>query len=180
VALWTLDLDSELLFVGDGGTTEPSFASTRSGVTFANDLRPLPQLTLDLDVSLARARFTGVPSGGDHIPGALENVVSAGVAWRPLARGPFGAVRVRHLGAYPLTEDNAVRATPTTLVNLMAGWMFGSMRLEVSVLNLLDATASDIQYYYASRLTGESAGVGDVHFHPVESRQLRLGVAWGR
>ncbi|MCU0621026.1 MAG: TonB-dependent receptor plug domain-containing protein [Gemmatimonadales bacterium] len=33
LTLWALSLDSELLFVGDGGTTEPSFPSRRAGVT---------------------------------------------------------------------------------------------------------------------------------------------------
>jgi outer membrane receptor protein involved in Fe transport len=177
---WALGLDSELLFVGDGGTTEPSFRSRRAGVTWTNAWRPVPQLSVDLDVSLARARFGDVPEGEDRIPGALENVVSGGVTWQAAGRGPFGAVRVRHFGAYPLIEDNSVRATPTTLVNAEAGWAFGNVRLQASVLNVLDATASDIQYYYESRLPGEAAGgVGDVHFHPVEPRQLRVALGWG-
>ena len=100
--MWALNLDSELLFMGDGGTTEPSDRSRRSGVTLANFYRPVPQLSLDADVSLAHARFAGVAPGTDHIPGALENVVAAGVTWSPRATGPFGALRVRHFGSYPL------------------------------------------------------------------------------
>ena len=83
LAVWALELDSELLFIGDGGATEPSDRSRRSGVTFANFYRPIPQLSLDADVSLARARFAGVRSAEDHIPGALENVVAAGVDVEP-------------------------------------------------------------------------------------------------
>jgi hypothetical protein len=50
----------------------------------------------------------------------------------------------------------------------------------VGVLNLLDAAEYDIQYYYPSRLQGEPAGgVEDVHFHPVEPRQVRISVGWG-
>ena len=48
------------------------------------------------------------------------------------------------------------------------------------MLNVLDARANDIQYYYASRLPGEAAGgASDVHFHPVEPRQLRVSLGWG-
>lgn len=61
ISIWRLNLDSELLFTGDGGATEPSAASRRSGVTFANFYRPVPSLSLDADVSLANARFGGVP-----------------------------------------------------------------------------------------------------------------------
>jgi outer membrane receptor protein involved in Fe transport len=180
LALWALNLDSELLFVGDGGTTEPSDKSRRSGVTLASFYRPVPQLSLDADISFARAQFDGVEPGSDHIPGALENVLAAGATWAPRKTGPFGALRVRHFGPYPLVEDNSVRATATTLVNAGVGYLMAGVRAQASVLNLLDTRASDIQYYYASRLSGEAAaGAADVHFHPVEPRQLRISLGWG-
>jgi outer membrane receptor protein involved in Fe transport len=180
LALWALDLDSELLFVGDGGATEPSAASRRRGATFANFWRPTARLAIDADVSLARARFSGVVAGEERVPGALERVVASGIAWSPLSHGIFGALRLRHFGSYPLTEDNAVRAASTTLLSAEGGYQLRSgLRLRATVLNLLDARASDIQYFYRSRLAGESAaGVDDVHFHPVEPRQLRLSLVW--
>lgn len=177
---WFLQLDSELLFIGDGGATEPSDKSRRSGVTWANFWRPAQSLSIDADVSLARAHFVGVDPAEDHIPGALENVVAAGITWSGRERGPFASVRVRHFGSYPLIEDNSVRATATTLMNAEIGFRVGAMRWTLAALNLLDERASDIQYYYASRLPGEGeAGVDDVHFHPVEPRRLSLSLSWG-
>ncbi|MCC6317172.1 MAG: TonB-dependent receptor [Gemmatimonadaceae bacterium] len=177
VTVWALELASELVFVGDGGTTEPSDRSRRSGITFANFYRPIAPLSFDADVSLARARFVGVGADANRIPGALENVIAAGATWGGLGRGPFASLRLRHFGAYPLIEDNSVRATGTTLMNGEVGIELPRMRLQLSVLNLLNARARDIQYYYASRLAGEPAGgIEDVHFHPVEPRQVRLGV----
>ncbi len=150
-------------------------------MTWANFYRPIPQLSLDVDVSFARARFEDVPDGAAHIPGALENVVAAGATWSTPGQGVFGAVRLRHFGSYPLIEDNSVRATATTLFNADLGYQLASgLRLQVSILNLFGARASDIQYYYASRLQGEPVeGVNDVHFHPVEPRQIRAMLAWG-
>lgn len=179
-SLWLLTLDSELLFTGDAGTTEPSAASHRSGVTFANFYRPIPALTIDADVSFARARFGGVPREESHIPGALENVVAGGVTWSPPSGGVFGAIRVRHFGSYALAEDNVTRARASTLLNLDSGYRLTSgTRVVVSVLNLLDGRADDIQYFYASRLRGEpSDGVAGVHAHPVEPRQLRVSLDW--
>jgi len=181
LALWALGLDSELLFIGDGGATEASAGSRRRGVTWANFYRPRPELSFDTDVSFAHARFTGVDAGQRNIPGALENVVAAGVTWQVPVRGVFAAARVRHFGAYPLIEDNSTRATPTTLLNADVGYQFSSrVRVQVTLLNALNGRASDIQYFYNSRLPGENpAGVGDVHFHPVEPRQLRLSFGWG-
>ncbi len=56
-ALWRLDLDSELLFVGDAGTTEAGRPSRRYGVEWSAYYAPRPWLTLDADVALSHARF---------------------------------------------------------------------------------------------------------------------------
>lgn len=178
-ALWTVQLDSELLFVGDDGSTEPSDTSRRVGVTWANFYRVTPRLTTDLDISFTRARFLDVDPGEDRIPGSLSNVVAAGVSWEPEERGVFGALRLRHLGGYAMIEDNSERAEPASLVNLNAGYRLGALRVSLNVLNLLDSKAADIQYFYESLLPGETSPVEDVHFHPAEPRQLRLMLSWG-
>lgn len=179
LSLWALDLDSELLFSGDAGATEASDPSERRGITWANFYRPIPQLAIDADLSLSRARLTEVEAGEDRIPGAIEQVFTGGIAWTP-ASGAFGSLRVRHFGQYPLIEDNSVRAGAATLFNAEIGYLLRSgVRIEAAILNLLDANASDIEYYYASRLPGEpAAGIEDIHFHPVEPRQVRMSLHW--
>ena len=181
LSLWALNLDSELLFIGDGGTTAPSAASERRGFTWANFYRPVPELSLDADVSFARARLTGVAPGQTHVPGALENVVAAGIARTPGEDGILGAVRVRHFGSYSLTGDNGVRASATTLLSADLGYVLRrGLRVQLTALNLLNGRAADIQYFYTSRLRGEPAGgVADIHFHPIEPRRTRLSLGWG-
>jgi hypothetical protein len=62
-------------------------------------------------------------------------------------------------------------------VNADAGYRLRfRLELQATVLNLFNGKADDIQYYYASRLTGEAAGVDDVHFHAFEPRQPRVSV----
>jgi TonB dependent receptor-like, beta-barrel/TonB-dependent Receptor Plug Domain len=180
LVLWTVRLNSELVFVGDAGTTEPSDASRRVGFTTTNFWRVSSRLAADLDVSVTRARFQDVLPDANRIPGAIENVVSAGLAWNPDDDGVLGSIRLRHLGGYPLTEDGSVRGDPTSVVNMSAGWRRGPVQLTLSILNLFDAAGADIQYYYASRVSGEPVdGVQGVHFHPIEPRQLRLALGWG-
>jgi len=180
LALWALDLDSELLFVGDAGTTEPSDGSRRIGITLANFYRLTEAWTADLDVSFTKARLLNVPAAEDRIPGAMERVVAAGFGYEPLVDGPFGMVRLRHFGQYPLAEDNSMRSEASSLVNLGAGYKLGNARLTLQVLNVFDEEDSDIQYFYASRLPGEPAeGVDDVHFHPAEPREFRVSLSWG-
>jgi len=173
-SLWSLDLDSELLFVGDAGTTEASRASARRGVELAAIWSPLSWLIVDADLAYSRARFTDADPVGDRIPGAVEDVASLGVVVDHPS-GWFGGLRLRHFGAAPLIEDNSVRSDPTTLVNLEAGYRVSDRwKISAAVYNLFDSKDNDISYYYASQLANEPAPVDDIHFHPVEPRTLRL------
>ena len=47
------------------------------------------------------------------------------------------------------------------------------------VLNLLDSNDHDVDYFYASRLSGEPpGGVEDIHYHVFEPRQVRAYVSF--
>lgn len=175
-SLWTLDLDSELLFIGDAGLTEPNRASERRGVELSALYRPLDWIIADVDYAWSHARFKGDEPGGDRIPGAVENVGSIGlVADHP--SGWSGGARLRYLGEAPLIEDNSTRSESTTVVNLEGGYRFSPrLKLQVSLLNAFDSGDYDITYFYESQLQGESAPVEDIHFHPVEPRQVRVAV----
>lgn len=173
-AFWGLDIDSELLFVGDGGVTEPSRATRRYGVELGAYWTPLDWLIVDADYAWSHARFTEPDPAGDYIPGAVESVVSLGVtAHRDL--GWYGGARWRYFGAAPLIEDNSVRSHSTSLVNAEVGYRFSTkFDLMLTVFNLFDTDANDITYYYESQLPGETQPVADIHFHPVEPRTLRM------
>jgi hypothetical protein len=177
VTVWTLSLDSELLFVGDAGTVEPSRPSRRAGVEWANYYALRPWLVIDGDLSWSQARFTDPDPAGDHIPGAVETVASAGVAIDGL-RNVFGSARWRYFGPRPLTENAAVTSRATSLMNIEGGYKLGKRaRVVLDVFNVLNAMDSDIDYYYTSRLPGEPAtGVDDIHLHPTLPRTARIGL----
>lgn len=173
VGYW-LDLASELVFVGDAGTTEPNDASRRLGAELALFWKPVDWLTLDGALALTRARFRGPPAGEDRIPGATPHAIGGGVTAR-LSKTLSAALRLRHFGSAPLIEDASRRSEATTLINAGLYWQRGPLRFSADVLNLLDARDPDISYFYASRLPGEPIeGVEDRHIHPVEPRQIRV------
>ena len=177
VAIWTLDLASELIFAGDAGTTKAGRPSRRSGVEWASYYHPRPWLVLDGDVAWSHARFTDVDPAGDRIPGSVQTVVSAGATVDALS-GIFGSVRLRYFGPRPLVEGGAVRSKATRLVNLEGGRALTKrIRATLDVFNLFDAKDSDVDYYYRSRLPGEpSDGVNDIHLHPTLPRTARLNL----
>lgn len=177
-AVYQLDFDSELVFVGDAGTTEAGRPSRRIGFEFNNYYKPTDWLTIDADIALARARFRGLDPAGRRIPGAVEGVASLALAVDNL--GPyFGALQLRHFGPRPLIEDNSVRSSGTTTLNGRIGYKINKKtRIELEGFNLTDREDSAIDYYYASRLANEPAGTStdDIHFHPIESRSFRVSL----
>jgi hypothetical protein len=135
---------------------------------------------MDLDVSFSRARFIDVPAGEDFVPGALNRVISGGIAVNPPAgvdAGPFGSLRVRHFGPRALIEDNSVTSKSTSIVNGEVGYKFSPrIRLALEGFNLLDAKVSDIDYFFESRLRDEPEPVEDIHFHAAIPRSVRVAL----
>ena len=178
LAVFVLDFDSELLFVGDAGTTEPSRPSRRVGVEWTNQYQLLPWMRLDFDLAYTRARFTDFDPAGDFIPGAPAWVAAGGVTFGG-ENGWFGAFRGRYFGPRPLIEDDSVRSQASLIFNARAGYKFDNgLRLQLDVLNLFNAKTNQIEYYYLSRLPGEPiGGVADRHVHPAEPLAVRLTLA---
>ena len=181
LALWHLKLGSELVFSGDAGDTQASGASARYGVELNNHYLASEWLRLDADVAVSRARFTenqgAGPNIGRFIPGSVDTVISLGAT--VTERGPwFGQFQVRYFGPRPLIEDNSQRSKATTLAYARVGYKINSdLKVALDIFNLFDRKASDVDYYYASRLAGGPAGgASDIHFHPVEPRSFRVSL----
>lgn len=178
IVAYHLSLGSELVFVGDGGSTEPNDATRRYGAEATVFWRPDDWLTLDLAGAVTRARFHNVEPGQTRIPNSVDEVVSAGAAL-DFGKGITGSLRLRHFGKAPLIEDDSARSKPTTLVNAGVYYAPGNIKLSVDILNIFGSRDNDITYFYASRLQGEpAAGVEDYHLHPVEPRQLRVSARY--
>jgi len=179
-AFWNLDLASELLFVGDAGTTEPSRPSRRYGVEISNFYKVNDWLQFDCDVAATQARFTGEDPAGPYIPGSIGTTVNTGPTVF-FANGAYISGRLRHFGPRPLIEDNSVRSIGTSLFDLRFGYEQPRYQCGLDIFNLLGTTNHDIDYFYTSRLPGEpAAGIDDVHFHPVEKFGVRgwVNVMW--
>jgi outer membrane receptor protein involved in Fe transport len=174
-AVFWLELDSELVFVGDGGATEPNDGSERFGVEASLFWELNDWLRADLEFAWTDAAFKGV-GPDDRIPGAVETVFSGGLVanWEDLTL----SARLRHFGEAPLIEDGSVTSEATTLVNLGGEYRIGRAALTLDVFNLFDADEADITYFFESRLASEPAGVEDRHFRSVEPRQVRAGLSW--
>jgi hypothetical protein len=124
-ALWILDLDSELLFVGDEGGTTPNRPSRRYGLEIPVYYQYKDWLMFDFELALTESSYTGSSVGGDEIPGSLSTVVAAGVVAQ-FDNNMYSSLRVRHFGDRPLTEDGTIRSSDSTVVNLGVGYRVGN------------------------------------------------------
>ncbi len=177
LALWWLDSDSELVYVGDAGTNEAGPASRRFGIEWSNYWRPTDWFTLDGELALTHARFRDA-GDEDRIPNSIPVMFSGGVTLGK-EEGFFGSLRARAFAARPLEETGEIEGKTTFTLNGQVGYRKKNWELALECLNILDRDDNDIEYYYGSRLAGEPAGgVDDVHFHPAEPRMFRVKLTY--
>ena len=173
LTLFTLHLDSELVYNGDGGDTSSTSATQRKGIEFLIDYAPSPRLDFNFSAAASDAHYVNNPAG-KRVPNALEYVITGGVTARLTDQAKL-TITGRRLGPAPLIEDNSARSNTATLFNALLDYDFGRFKVKAEVLNLFDSHDDEIQYFYTSRLRGEPVdGVDDYHFHQFEPRTVRL------
>ncbi len=175
-AFWYLRSESELVFVGDAGNTDASRASERYGNEIAAYYWLDNHWNLDLELAWTRARFTeNTTEEGKYVEGSVPFVASAGISYGSPTNGLHSSLRYRYFGARQLDSFDEHHAQATRTLNFGIGYGWAKINLEVDVLNLSNSTDHDIDYFYASRLSGEAEqGVEDLHYHPVEPRTVRV------
>jgi hypothetical protein len=165
LAFWGLDLDHELVYVGDEGTTEESGATRRTGIDATLRARIADWLWADIDLGLSRGRFRDLPDGADFIPLAPWLTSSGGLTARPPS-GIEGTLRYRLVGPRPANEGNTVEALGSVVVDVGVGYRFGRLKFSVFAQNLLGAEWNEAQFDTESRLPNEAAPVSELHFTP--------------
>ena len=145
-ALWGTDLQSELVYNGDEGTTEPSGRTRRYG--------------LDLEA---------------RIPLAPEVTSTGGLTVRDVGP-VNGGLRYRHIGARAADQADSVIARGYTIVELFGTWQISRVRLIVTLDNLLDTAWNEAQFATTSRLQGEPGPVTELNFTPGAPRTIQVGV----
>jgi len=173
IAAFELRTDSELVFVGDAGTTEPSDPTSRSGVEINSFWEINENWVFDFSAAKTSGHFRGLPSNADSITDAHEEVLAAGLT-HVGNNGLTASLRVRHFSDAALTEDESVQKDGSTLVHAGVSYKFNNWEIGIDVLNLLDAKDDDIAYFFESQLAAETSGVEDIHFHPSNPRHIRL------
>ena len=172
---WSLDLSSELVFVGDEGSTEARGKTHRDGVEFGATVTLLDWLTFTGDFT-----YTGHAEFSDtHLPIPLAPLWTARADLT--ARLPFGlssSIEMRHLSDRVADDFGHHTARGYTLFSSTSRYRYRNFEAFFTVENLTDVDWREAQFFFTSRLPGEPAGgVSDIHFTPGTPRSFFGGVA---
>ncbi|MGD9764495.1 MAG: TonB-dependent receptor [Candidatus Binatia bacterium] len=151
-ALWLLDLDSELVFSGDGGSVDaeidpvtgnfvPGPPSRRWGVDFETRYRFTDWLFADYDLMWADPRFRN----GDAIPLAPTLLMNGGLT-ADFSNGFAAAFRLRFLGNRPADESRTLTAQGYALLDLLLRYRWRNVEASLAFLNLTDTAWREAQF----------------------------------
>ena len=177
-AYWWLNLDSELKFVGDSNSVEPSSGTKREGYELTAFWRPISWLAIDAVYTGSHARFVDNPEG-PYVDGSVESAGELGVT--AVRERWEASARLRYLGEYPLLADNSQRSAAETMLNLRVAYRPAPFMIYGEVINVLDHDGKDIVYWYESNIAGlDPPGVSvEGRMSRVEEpRTLRFGIKY--
>jgi len=170
---WVLDLASELVFVGDEGTTQAQGPSHREGIEFAMRVKILDWLTFSGDVTASRAEL----DSGGAVPLAPLLTSRADLTAR-LPWGLSSSVAMRYLGDRYADEGRHQTARGYLLFDFTARYRYRWLEAFLSIENLANTEYREAQFFFTSRLPGEPAtGVPDIHYAPGNPRSVMGGLA---
>jgi len=177
--LWRMDLKSELVFIGDEGTTEIRGGTRRQGVEVAVRGQVWGPLYVNGSFTWTHAEFRN----GDAIPLAPE-FTAYGAAILRWPEGLTSQLQATYLGVRPLVEDRSVKSPSWITFDLSERYRLpiklphGRMEAFLFVQNLFNTDWEQAIFSFESRLRNEAAGVDGIHFVPGNPRTFMGGVAW--
>jgi outer membrane receptor protein involved in Fe transport len=177
--LWRLDLKSELLFVGDKGTTESRGATRREGLEVAVRGQVWGPIYFNGSVTWTKAEFRN----GDAIPLAPE-VTAYGAVLLRWPEGLTSQLQATYLGVRPLVEDRTVKSPSWIDFDLSERYQlpiklsYGRLEAFLFIQNLLNTKWEQAIFAFESQLRNEAAPVNGIHFVPGNPRTFMGGVAW--
>jgi outer membrane receptor protein involved in Fe transport len=152
---YVLDLESEVVWVGDEGTTEPSGRTRRVGTELTARATLIEWLESDLAFQWSRGRFRDSADGEDLIPLAPIYLMTAGLSVIHPA-GFSGRLGLTWVGDRPATEDGFLEAEGFVRLDFAAEYEHPRFGLGLQIQNLTNTDYRTAQFATTSRLEDEA------------------------
>ncbi len=164
-ALWGLDLESELVYVGDEAIVEITGATRRLGTDLSVRFQLSDILFADVDMNYNHGRYINLPKGENYIPLAPSLTSTGGLSLKQ-TKGINAGIRYRYLNSRPANENNSVQALGYCLVDALINYTHPKFQIGLSAENLLNTKWNQAQFDTESRLKNESQSVSELHYTP--------------
>ncbi len=164
-AVWILNLQEELVYVGDAATVEISGRTKRVGVDFGLRYQLTDYLFFDSDINYTYARSIDEPQGQNYIPLAPDLTATAGLNTGKY-KGFSGGFHFRYLKSRPANEDNSIVASGYMVSDLNINYDYENISIGLSAENIFDTKWNETQFATESRLKNETNSVEEIHFTP--------------
>jgi hypothetical protein len=180
-ALWWMDLENELVYVGDDGTTENRGPSRRTGIDISARLQITKWLFADADLNIAKNVFIdtlfGTRLASNYSIPLAPIATSAGGLTIKFKKGFEAGLRYRYMAERPANESNTVIALGYNVVDFTANYKIKHIKIGLMVENLLNTKWNEAQFDTESRLPFEAQSVDELHYTPGTpfSTKLTLG-----
>jgi len=165
LGVWYIDLEDELVYVGDESVVESSGHTIRTGLETGFRSQLWKYVALDADVSYTIAKSVDDPEGDNYIPLAAKWCSSGGISLVNFKQFS-GGIRYRLLGDRPANEDYSITAIGYTLIDANINYRFRNLQFGIIAENLLNANWNEAQFATESRLANEAQSVEEIHFTP--------------
>ena len=175
MSVWNSYLSSELVFVGDEGTFEPSGASRRQGIESEVRYDILPWLSFDSDISYTWAKFVN----GDKVPLAPRFLAFTGLTARHDS-GLQARLQMRHIGRRYGIEDGSILTPTSTIFDLFLKYVWKRYEFFVQFQNLANTKWRSAEHVFESRTANELAaglpGQNGSNFTPGDPFNVKAGI----
>lgn len=164
-ALWYLQLQEELVYVGDAATVEISGRTKRLGIDLGLRYQVSDYLFLDTDLNYTYARSIDAPQGENYIPLAPDFTATAGLNTAKY-KGFSGGFHYRYLKSRPANEDNSIVAKGYMVSDINLNYEYGNITFGLSAENIFNTQWNETQFATESQLQNETQSVEEIHFTP--------------
>ena len=176
-ALWGLDLQNELVYVGDEAIVEITGATRRLGADLSSRFQITDHFFADVDINYNHGRYINLPKGQNYIPLAPSLTSTGGFSYKR-EKGLNASIRYRYLNTRPANNDNSVQAIGYFLLDAVINYTMPRYQIGLSAENLLNSKWNQAQFDTESRLRGESKPVDELHYTPGTPFYLKASLAF--
>ncbi len=175
-ALWHLDSEQELVYVGDAGIVELSDRALRTGFDVGIRYQPTQKVYVFGNINYANARYPELPRGKNFVPLAPNWTSMGGFNYehRNISLG----LNYRYINQRPAVEDKSIRAEGYFIMDAFANLALKNITIGLSIENILNQEWNEAQFATESRLFDEQTPVEEIHFTPGNPFFSRIRIAY--